>query len=102
MKTLMQFIDLSNVKRNSGRLGKMSILNIFKKETRRSGKDRRKCNSHQYTGKEERRSSDRRSEKDRRRDVGRRSGIYNKLPDRRKDTVNSILEILEYENLKKK
>jgi hypothetical protein len=102
MKTLMQFIDLSNVKRNPGRLGKMSILTIFKKETRRSGKDRRKCNSPQYTGQERRRSSDRRSEKDRRRDVGRRSGIYHKLPDKRKDTVDSILEILEHENLKKK
>ncbi len=80
----------------------MHIFGIFKKEKRRSGVDRRKNKTHQYDGEEKRGSSDRRSKKDRRNQVGRRSGIYYKLPDKRQNTVDDIVKILEYENLKKK
>jgi hypothetical protein len=52
--------------------------------------------------KERRKAQDRRHDDDRRKDIGRRSGMYYKLSDRRKDTVDSIIDILEYENLKKK
>jgi len=97
-----QRIALSNVKGDRGRLGKMFHFNIFKKENRRSGKDRRNSDLTNYTEQERRGSSDRRINKDSKNVVGRRSGIYYKLPDKRKDTVDSILEILEYENLKKK
>ena len=80
----------------------MFHFDIFKKVNIRLGKDRRKSDFSNYTGQEKRGSSDRRIKKDSKSVVGRKSGIYCKLPDRRKDTVDSILEILEYENLKKK
>jgi hypothetical protein len=80
----------------------MKILNHFKNRDRRSGIDRRKTSTHQYTGEERRKNPDRRSKKDKKDGVGLRSGIYFKLSDRQKDTVDDIVKILEYETLKKK
>lgn len=80
----------------------MYIINIFRRENRRSGKDRRKADDAVLGEHERRKSPDRRSETDIARDIGRKSGIYYKLSDRRKDTVDSIIDILEYENLKRK
>jgi len=80
----------------------MYIINIFKRDNRRSGKDRRKAGYTKSSGQEIRNSPDRRDDNDRRNDIGRRSGMYFRLSDRKKSTVDSIIDILEYENLKKK
>jgi hypothetical protein len=83
----------------------MFFIKIFKKETRRSRKDRRKSINPKYVEylRSERRSfQDRRSNKDRRSDFGRRSGIYYKLSDNQKDTVDTIIDTLELEAMKKK
>jgi hypothetical protein len=80
----------------------MYIINIFKRENRRSGIERRKAGNAKRSGQEIRNSPDRRNDNDRRNDIGRRSGMYFKLSDRKKSTVDSIIDILEYENLKKK
>ena len=80
----------------------MYIINIFKRDNRRSGKDRRNAGDTVLRGHEKRKSPDRRNDSDIGHDIGRKSGIYYKLSDRKKGTVDSILDILEYENLKKK
>jgi hypothetical protein len=80
----------------------MYIISIFKRETRRSGKDRRKAGNTKRSGQEIQNSPDRRNNDDRRNDIGRRSGMYYKLSDRKKSTVDSIIDILEYEALEKK
>ena len=80
----------------------MYIISIFKRENRRSGKDRRNARDTEPGVQESRNLPDRRDDNDRRNDVGRRSGMYYKLSDERKSTVDSIVDILEYENLKKK
>jgi hypothetical protein len=80
----------------------MFFIKIFKKETRRSGKDRRKSinpKDLEYLESERRNFQDRRSNKDRRSDVGRRSGIYYKLSDNQKDTVDTIIKVLEIEGI---
>lgn len=79
----------------------MYIISIFKRENRRSGKDRRKAGHSKSSGQEIRKSPDRRADTDRRNDIGRRSGMYYRLSDRKKSTVDSIIDILECENLKK-
>ncbi len=80
----------------------MHIIDIFKKKIGRSGRDRKKSGSYQYTGQKMRRSSDQRNRKSSKGDIGSNSGIYRKLSDRRKHTVDDIVKILEHENLKEK
>jgi hypothetical protein len=80
----------------------MFFIEISKKETRRSGKDRRKSmnpKSLEDTGSERRNFQDRRSNGDRRSDVGRRSGIYYRLSDNQKDTLDTIMAVLEIESI---
>jgi hypothetical protein len=80
----------------------MFFIEIFKNETRRSGKDRRESIKPDYLespGSERRAFQDRRSNKDRRSDVGRRSGIHYKLSDNQKDTVDTIMAVLEIEGI---
>jgi hypothetical protein len=79
----------------------MYLISILKRENRRSGTDRRKAGNAKRSGQEIQNSPDRRNDDDRRNDIGRRSGMYYKLSDRKKSTVDSIIDILEYENLKK-
>ena len=78
----------------------MFFIKIFKKEDRRSGKDRRKSANPEFTGSERRTHQDRRSDKDRRNDLERRSGMYYRLSDRQKDTMDNIINILEMEKMK--
>jgi hypothetical protein len=80
----------------------MYLISILKRENRRSGKERRKAGEAERSVQENRNPTDRRGDRDRRDDIGRRSGIYYKLSDRKKGTVDSIIDLLEYENLKKK
>ncbi len=80
----------------------MYLISILKRENRRSGKERRKAVDAERSVQESRNPKDRRDDRDRRDDIGRRSGMYYKLSDRKKSTVDSIIDILEYENLKKK
>jgi hypothetical protein len=83
----------------------MFFIKIFKKETRRSGKDRRNSINPKYLdylGSERRNIQDRRGNKDRRNDVGRRSGIYYKLSDNQKDAVDIIINMLEIEGMRMK
>ena len=72
----------------------MYIINIFKRENRRSDVDRRKTGGTEFALQERRNSPDRRGQNDRREDIGRRSGMYYRLSDRRKSTVDSIIDIL--------
>jgi hypothetical protein len=90
---------------STGVLQKMFFIKIFKKETRRSREDRKKSINPkclEYIESEKRNFQDRRSNKDRRSDFGRRSGIYYKLSDNQKDTIDTIIDILEAEGMKKK
>ena len=80
----------------------MFFISIFKKENRRSGKDRRKSKGPDAIGQENRSIQGRRSGEDRRTAVERRTGIYYSLSDNQKGAVDSIIDILEYETLKKK
>ena len=83
----------------------MFFIKIFKKKNRRSGEDRRKSINPkylEYIESEKRNFQDRRSNNDRRRDFGRCSGIYYKLSDNQKDTIDNIIDILETEGMKKK
>ncbi len=78
----------------------MFLIKIFKKEKRRKEKERRKPINPKYLGSENRSCQDQRSGKDRRNSVERRSGIYYKLPDNKKDTMDTIIDILETESTK--
>ena len=81
----------------------MFFISIFKRESRRSGKDRRKTDNPKNSGnigQERRARPDRRCNEDRRVDIGRRSGMYYKLPDKRKDLVDSIVNLLEQEDMR--
>ena len=83
----------------------MFFIKIFKKENRRSGEDRRKSINPKYLESitsEKRNFQDRRINKDRRSDFGRRSGIYYALSDNQKDTIDTIIDILEREDIGKK
>ncbi len=85
----------------------MFFIKIFKKETRRSGEDRRKSINPKYLDleyleSEKRNCQGRRSNKDRRSDFGRRSGIYYSLSDNQKGTIDTIIDILETEGMGKK
>jgi hypothetical protein len=80
----------------------MFFIEISKKETRRSGKDRRKSMNPIYfdnPASERRNFQDRRNNGDRRSDVGRRSGIYYRLSDNQKDTLDTIMAVLEIESI---
>ena len=79
----------------------MFFISILAKEKRRSSGDRRKSNGLKYSGQEKRRRSDRRSNKDRRSDSERRSGMYYRLSDNQKETMDNIINILEMERMKK-
>ena len=80
----------------------MFLIKIFKNESRRKNEDRRMSLNPRYIGSERRNLQDRRSSKDRRKDPDRRSGQYYKLSDERKDTVDTIIDILEMENMKRR
>ena len=80
----------------------MFLIKIFKNESRRKNEDRRMSLNPRYIGSERRNLQDRRSSKDRRKDPDRRSGQYYKLSDEQKDTVDTIIDILEMENMKRR
>jgi hypothetical protein len=80
----------------------MFLISIFKKENRRSNQARRKSDNPKHNEREKRSPKDRRDSKDRRNDVGNRSGLYYKISDNQKDTVDTIISILEQESLKEK
>jgi hypothetical protein len=73
----------------------MFMISIFKRENRRSDNERRNLNNPQPKNPEIRTGKDRRTIDDRRNDVGRRTGLYYRLPDEQKSTVDSIISILE-------
>jgi hypothetical protein len=73
----------------------MFFISIFKRENRRSNKERRNSNNPQPSNPEMRTDKDRRTKDDRRNDVGRRTGLYFRLPDDQKGTVDTIINILE-------
>jgi len=65
-----------------------------KNKNKRSHKERRVPNNAHYMGPEHR-SGERRKNKDRRNNGERRSGLYHKLSDNRKTTLDGILNKLE-------
>ena len=65
-----------------------------KNKNKRSHKERRVPNNAHYMGPEHR-SGERRKNKDRRYNADRRSGLYHKLSDNRKTTLDGILNKLE-------
>ena len=65
-----------------------------KNKNERSHKERRVPNNAHYMGPEHR-SGERRKNKDRRNNGERRSGLYHKLSDNRKTTLDGILNKLE-------
>ena len=73
----------------------MFFIKIWKKENRRSGKDRRKSIDSPHSHPEKRKESDRRNGKDRRGDKDRRGGSYYRLSDDQKSTLDDIIAILE-------
>ena len=80
----------------------MFLISIFKKENRRLNQDRRKSDNPKYNVRENRSPTDRRCSKDRRHDVENRSGLYYKLSDNQKGSIDSIIRILEIESIKEK
>lgn len=81
----------------------MLLNKIFvfrREENRRSGKDRRKSDPLKFKGQEKRSHHDRRSGKDRRSDIEFKSGMYYKLSDKRKDLVDTLIDVLEQEDTK--
>ena len=73
----------------------MFLISIFKRQSRRSDKERRNSNNPQPSNLEIRTGKDRRTIDDRRNDIGRRTGLYYRLPDDQKGTVDTIINILE-------
>ena len=65
-----------------------------KNKNKRSHKERRVPNNAHYMGPEHR-SGERRKNKDRRHDEDRQRGLYHKLSDNRKTTLDGILNKLE-------
>jgi|GEM_PF-5338352 len=72
----------------------MFFISIFKSENRRADKDLKKSNTNSDAP-ERRTSEDRRTNNDRRSDIGRRTGLYYRLPENQKDTLDTIINILE-------
>jgi len=66
-----------------------------KNKDKRSYKERRVPNNADYIGSEHRSETERRKNKDRRHNADRRSGLYHKLSDNRKTTLDGILNKLE-------
>ena len=66
-----------------------------KNKNKRSHKERRVPNDAHYMGPEHRSGTERRKNKDRRYNADRRSGLYHKLSDQRKTTLDGILNRLE-------
>jgi hypothetical protein len=71
------------------------FISIFKRENRRASADRRNPDCGGSSAHEKRRSDGRRTIADRRNDTGRRTGMYYKLPDNQKYTLDTIINILE-------
>jgi hypothetical protein len=66
-----------------------------KNKNKRSHKERRVPNNSHYMGPEHRSETERRKNKDRRYNGDRRSGLYHKLSEQRKTTLDGILNKLE-------
>lgn len=66
-----------------------------KNKEKRSHIERRLSNSALYNGPEHRSEAERRKNSDRRHNADRRSGLYHKLSDRQKTTMDGILNRLE-------
>jgi len=73
----------------------MLFFDRRKGKDRRSKKARRGFDNPDYNGPENRGETDRRRDKSRRSSVDRRTGIYHKLPEHRKKTLDGILNKLE-------
>jgi len=71
------------------------FISIFKRENRRAGKVCAVSNDVKPIIPEGITSKDRRTIDDRRNDIGRRTGLYYRLPEDQKGTVDTILNILE-------
>jgi len=71
------------------------LISIFKRENRRVENDSILSNQNKSISPERTTSNNRRTIDDRRKDVGRRTGMYYRLPDDQKDTVDTIINILE-------
>jgi len=66
-----------------------------KNKNKRSYNERRVPNNAHYMGSEHRSETERRKNKNRRHNADRRSGLYHKLSDQRKTTLDGILNRLE-------
>jgi hypothetical protein len=66
-----------------------------KNKDKRAYNERRVPNNAHYMGSEHRSETERRKNKDRRYNADRRSGLYHKLSDQRKTTLDGILNKLE-------
>lgn len=73
----------------------MLFFDRRKGKDRRSKKDLRGFDNPDYNGPENRNEIERRRDKSRRSSVDRRTGIYHKLPEHRKKTLDGILNKLE-------
>ena len=73
----------------------MLFFDRRKNKDKRAQKDRRVLNNSQYTGPEHRSETERRTDKDRRSRADRRTGMYHKLPEFQKKTLDGILNRLE-------
>ena len=72
----------------------MLSFNRRKARDRRSGEDRRKDGVFKYNGIQRRSVKKRRSSRERRSSKDRRSDAYHRLPDERRDAINTIIEFL--------
>ena len=73
----------------------MLFFDRRKDKDRRSKKARRGFDNSDYNGPENRSEIERRRDKSRRHNAERRTGIYHKLPEHRKKTLDGILNKLE-------
>ena len=73
----------------------MLFFDRRKGKNRRSKKERRGFDNPDYNGPENRSEIERRRDKNRRHNADRRTGIYHKLPEHRKKTLDGILNKLE-------
>ena len=73
----------------------MLFFELRKNKDKKPHKERRVPNNAHYMGPEHRSEDERRKNKDRRNNADRRSGLYHKLSDQRKTTLDGILNRLE-------
>ena len=73
----------------------MFFVSIFKREKRRKVRDRRSPDDPDPNDRRKIINNGRRAADDRRKDTGRRTGLYYKLPDDQKGTVDTIINLLE-------